>query len=61
MAVLTAAQRKRTPTVAGGKFPIPDKAHAKAALARINQARPPLTPSQKATVRARARAKLAGK
>ena len=35
-------------------FPIPDKAHAKAALGRINQAKPPLTPSQKAAVRAKA-------
>ena len=37
------------------KYPIPDKAHAKAALARIDQAKPPLTASQKAAVRARAR------
>jgi hypothetical protein len=40
------------------KFPIPDKAHAKAALARIDQAVPPLTPGQKARVRAKARAVL---
>lgn len=38
-----------------GKFPIPDKAHAVAALARIDQARPPLSSGQKAKVRAKAR------
>lgn len=57
MAVLKAAARKRSATlVVGGKakFPIPDKAHAKAALARLNQAKPPLTASQKAKVKARA-------
>jgi hypothetical protein len=43
------------------KFPIPDKAHAKAALGRINQAKPPLSPAQKAKVRAAANAKLKGK
>jgi hypothetical protein len=40
------------------KFPIPDKAHAKAALARLDQAKPPLTPKQKAEVRRKAYAKL---
>ncbi len=54
--ILNTKQRNAAPTVAGGKFPIPpgDTGHAKAALARINQAKPPLTASQKATVRARA-------
>jgi hypothetical protein len=57
MAVLNAKQRKRSATVVVDgqpKFPIPDKAHARAALARLNQAKPPLTPAQKAKVRARA-------
>lgn len=57
MAVLNAAQRKRHATlVVKGvpKYPIPDKAHARVALARLNQARPPLTSEQKAKVRARA-------
>lgn len=39
------------------KFPIPDKAHARAAMARINQS--DLTPAEKAKVMAVARAKLA--
>jgi len=57
MGVLSAKQRKRSATVVVGgesKYPIPDKAHAKAALARLNQAKPPLTPAQKARVRAKA-------
>lgn len=60
MAVLNAKQRKKSATIKGGKFPIPDKAHAKAALSRINQAKPPLTPAQKAKVRAKAN-KVLGK
>lgn len=54
MAVLNAKQRKASAVVKGGKFPIPDKGHAKAALGRLNQAKPPLTPAQKAAVKARA-------
>lgn len=57
MGTLNAKQRKASATVVVNgqpKFPIPDKAHARAALARINQAKPPLTPSQKAKVRAKA-------
>jgi hypothetical protein len=61
MAVLKAKARAKSAVVkqpgkpdSEQKFPIPDKAHAKAALARINQAKPPLTPSQKAAVRAKA-------
>jgi len=45
----------------GQKFPIPDKGHARAALGRLNQAKPPLTPAQKAAVRARARKVLGAK
>ena len=54
---ISARLRRRTATVhADGKakYPIPDKGHAKAALARIDQAKPPLTPVQKARVRKRA-------
>jgi len=57
MGVLKAAARKRHATVIVNgkpKFPINDVGHAKAALARIGQARPPLTAAQKARVRARA-------
>lgn len=57
MARLNAKQRKASATVVVNgqpKFPIPDKAHARAALARIDQAKPSLTPSQKAKVRAKA-------
>lgn len=57
MAVLKAAARKASATVVVGgkpKFPIPDKGHAKAALARLNQAKPPLSPAQKAKVEDRA-------
>ncbi len=57
MAVLKAKARKKHATVVVGgepKFPIPDKAHAIAALSRLDQAKPPLTPAQKAKVRARA-------
>lgn len=61
MAVLNAKQRKRSATVVVNgepKYPIPDAAHARAALARINQAKPPLTAAQKAKVRAKAEAML---
>jgi hypothetical protein len=64
MAVLNAKQRKRSATIVvdgQAKYPMPDKAHARAALARIDQARPPLTASQKAKVRARAARILATK
>lgn len=57
MARLSAKQKQADATVQSGgkgKFPIPDKAHARAALSRINQAKPPLSPAQKATVRAKA-------
>ena len=57
MAVLNAKQRKRSATIVVNgepKFPMPDKAHARNALARLNQAKPALTPAQKAKVRARA-------
>jgi len=52
MAVLNAKQRRASATIGKDRYPIPDKAHAKAALARINQGG--LSPSQKAKVRAKA-------
>jgi len=64
MAVLNAKQRKRSATIVvngQAKYPMPDKAHARNALARLNQAKPPLTASQKAKVRARANRMLGKK
>lgn len=64
MGVLKAKARKKSAVIKQGgkaKFPIPDAAHARAALGRINQAKPPLTPAQKAKVRAAANAKLKGR
>ena len=58
MGVLTAKQRKASATIkvdGKSKYPIPDAGHARAALARIDQAKPPLTAAQKAKVRAKAR------
>ncbi len=67
MAVLKAKARAKSAVIkvkgappSEQKFPIPDKAHAKAALARIDQAKPPLTPAQKAKVRAKAHRVLKG-
>lgn len=61
MARLTAAQRKKLPssTFAGPdrSFPIPDKGHAKAALALIGNAPKSAQPK----IRAAAKAKLKGK
>ncbi len=61
MADYSEKQRKEYATVKGGKFPIGDKAHARAALARLNQAKPPLSHDQKMTVIRRAHAMLRGK
>lgn len=58
---LNAKQHEKYATVQSGgqgKFPIPDPNHARAALSRLNQAKPPLSPGQKATVRAKANAML---
>ena len=52
MAVLRSRARKRSATVkvkGKAKFPIPDKKHARVALARLNQAKG-LSPSQKRKV-----------
>ncbi len=57
MAVLKAKARKRSATIVvdgQAKFPMPDKAHARNALARLNQAKPRLTPEQRAKIIARA-------
>jgi len=64
MAVLKAAARRASATIVvkgKPKYPIPDKAHARAALARIDQAKPKLTPAQKAKVRAKAHRALGTK
>jgi hypothetical protein len=67
MAKLTAAARKRIPkesfalpskrSAAGSKggYPIPDKSHARNALARVSQFG---SPSEKATVRAKVHARF---
>lgn len=59
MAVLNEEQRKESATIGKDRYPIPDKSHARAALARINQGG--LSPEQKAKVRAKARKMLYGK
>ena len=56
MAVLNEKQRKASATIGDDRYPIPDPAHAKAALARINQGG--LSPAQKAKVRAKAKRML---
>lgn len=52
MAVLNQKQREASATIGKDRYPIPDKGHARAALARINQGG--LSSSQKAKVRAKA-------
>ena len=52
MSVLNEKQRKASATIGKDRYPIPDPAHAKAALGRINQGG--LSPAQKAKVRAKA-------
>lgn len=52
MAVLNQKQREQSATIGKDRYPIPDKAHAKAALGRINQGG--LSPEQKAKVRRKA-------
>jgi hypothetical protein len=52
MAVLNEKQREESATIGKNRYPINDKAHARAALARINQGR--LSESQKEKVRAKA-------
>lgn len=52
MAVLNEEQRKKSATIGKDRYPIPDKSHAKVALARINQGG--LSSSEKAKVRAKA-------
>lgn len=58
MAVLNQKQREASATIGKDRYPIPDKSHARAALARINQGG--LSSAQKATVRAKAH-KMLGK
>lgn len=58
MAKLTTKQRKALPksdfALGGGRYPIEDKNHARAALSRVSQHG---TPSEKAKVRAKVKAK----
>lgn len=57
MGVYKAAARKANATIVvkgKPKFPMKDKAHARVALSRLDQAKPPLTAAQKARVKARA-------
>jgi len=53
MAVLNAKQREESETLPGGRFPMPDKNHARNALARLNQAHG-LSGADKAKIKARA-------
>jgi len=62
MAVLTAAGRRALPKsdfAIPGRFPIPDKGHAKAALEDVSFAKG-LKPGQASTIRRKAEAKLHG-
>lgn len=52
MAVLNEKQREKSATIGKDRYPINDPAHAKAALARINQGG--LSEGQKEKVRAKA-------
>lgn len=67
MAKLSTRQRKMLPSsqfaLPGGKYPIPDKSHARNALARASQqeTKGNLTPAQKATIDRKANAKLGKK
>jgi hypothetical protein len=54
MATISQKLRKKTATVRGDAYPMPDKAHAANAKARINQAKPPLSPAEKSKVLNRA-------
>ncbi len=58
MAILHEKERKESATIGKDRYPIPDKSHARAALARINQGG--LSSSQKAKVRAKAHKMLYG-
>lgn len=59
MAKLTSVQRKNLPkrdfAVAGGKYPVPDKSHARNALARVSEFG---SSSEKAQVRAKVNSKF---
>lgn len=58
MAVLNEAQRKASATIGKDRYPMPDKTHARLALAFINKGH--LSPAQKSRVRARAHKVLYG-
>ena len=52
MAILNQREREKSATIGKDRYPIPDKNHARVALARINQGG--LSSEQKAKVRAKA-------
>jgi hypothetical protein len=56
---VSAKVRKRTQTLPGGRYPMPDKKHARLALQMINRGN--LSPEEKAKVRARAHKMLGTK
>lgn len=56
MGIYKESQRKEYATIGKDSFPIGDKAHARAALSRINQGN--LSPAEKAKVRAKAKRML---
>ncbi len=58
MSILNQKQREASATIGKDRYPMPDKVHARVALARINQGG--LSKSQKAKVRARAHKMLYG-
>ena len=60
MAVLNAKQRRKSETLPGGRFPMPDASHARNALARLNQAHG-LSSGDKSKIRARAQSILGHK
>lgn len=51
---ISAMLRKKTATVRGTGFPMPDKKHARLALQFENRAKPPLSPAERAKVEAKA-------
>lgn len=59
MGVLDQKQREKSATIGKDRYPIPDKSHARAALARLNQGN--LSHEQKMTVIKKAHSMLASK
>jgi len=53
MAKVSSSERKKTETLPGGRFPMPDKEHARLALQMLPKAKH-LSSGQKETIKARA-------